>query len=206
MGPSSSPDFSAPMGDRNRGEGDRPKRELDAPRYACAPARVLPMFNWLANSTVRTARRVVIAIVGATIIAVGIAMLVLPGPGIVVIGAGLAFLSIEFAFAQRWLRTLRKRSAQAADQAGIPPRMRRVIIIGGIVLGGVMMLVPGCVVVVHTADGWEVLRNNRFSYAHSWTSEKRLEHAAEAGDEGAAWLLQSVHQRRASANHEEMTP
>jgi uncharacterized protein (TIGR02611 family) len=54
------------------------------------------------------ARRIVVATVGSTILAVGIFMLVLPGPGIVVIPVGLAILSIEFAWGRFWLRRVRK--------------------------------------------------------------------------------------------------
>ena len=62
------------------------------------------------ETTYRTARRIVVAIIGWTLLLVGIAMLVLPGPAFVVIPMGLAILGIEFAFARRWLRTLRERS------------------------------------------------------------------------------------------------
>src|SRR5438094_9873894 len=48
-------------------------------------------------------RRVVVAIVGGVLLLVGIALLVLPGPGLLVIAAGVAVLSLEFAWAQRLL-------------------------------------------------------------------------------------------------------
>ncbi|MFK8030895.1 MAG: PGPGW domain-containing protein [Gammaproteobacteria bacterium] len=63
----------------------------------------------LVNTSVRTARRIVIGIVGTTVCLIGVALLVLPGPAFVVIPAGLAILSIEFAFARRWLKSLRRR-------------------------------------------------------------------------------------------------
>lgn len=48
--------------------------------------------------------RVVLALsVGSTILAVGVALLVLPGPGIAVIILGLAVLATEFAWARRLL-------------------------------------------------------------------------------------------------------
>lgn len=48
--------------------------------------------------------RVVLALsVGSTIVAVGVALLVLPGPGIAVIILGLAILATEFAWARRLL-------------------------------------------------------------------------------------------------------
>lgn len=65
-------------------------------------------------STYKTARRIVIGVVGTTVLLVGIALLVLPGPAIVVIPTGLAILSIEFAWARRWLRTFRVKTRQAS--------------------------------------------------------------------------------------------
>lgn len=56
------------------------------------------------ETTYRTARRIAVGIIGGTLLLVGIAMLVLPGPAFVVIPMGLAILGIEFAFARRWLR------------------------------------------------------------------------------------------------------
>jgi uncharacterized protein (TIGR02611 family) len=47
--------------------------------------------------------RLVFAIAGFTVLAVGLAMLVLPGPGLVVIVIGLTLLALEFAWAERML-------------------------------------------------------------------------------------------------------
>ena len=57
--------------------------------------------------TYRWARRIAVAVVGGTVFAIGIALLVLPGPALVVIPVGLAILGIEFAWARRWLRRVR---------------------------------------------------------------------------------------------------
>jgi tellurite resistance protein TerC len=65
--------------------------------------------------TYSTARRIVISVVGGSVVALGLAMLVLPGPGILVIAAGLAILAAEFAWARRWLKTVKKRGQQAID-------------------------------------------------------------------------------------------
>ncbi|HLI81036.1 MAG TPA: PGPGW domain-containing protein [Candidatus Binataceae bacterium] len=51
----------------------------------------------------RSARRVVIMIIGSLVLLVGIAMIFLPGPAVVVIPAGLAILATEFAWAQSLL-------------------------------------------------------------------------------------------------------
>lgn len=58
--------------------------------------------------TYKAARRIVIGVVGITVLAMGIVMLVTPGPALVVIPVGLAILSIEFAWAKAWLKRLRE--------------------------------------------------------------------------------------------------
>lgn len=60
-----------------------------------------------AGAIVGPIKRIVIAVVGGTVLAIGIALIVLPGPAFLVIPAGLAILAIEFAWARRWLRSAR---------------------------------------------------------------------------------------------------
>lgn len=55
----------------------------------------------------RLARRIAIALIGGTVVIVGIVMLVTPGPALVVIPIGLAILAIEFAWARHWLNRLK---------------------------------------------------------------------------------------------------
>jgi hypothetical protein len=52
-------------------------------------------------------RRIVVIVLGGTVLVIGIALIVLPGPAFVVIPLGLAILAIEFAWARRWLRSAR---------------------------------------------------------------------------------------------------
>lgn len=56
----------------------------------------------------RHARRVIILLVGSTVVVIGIAMIVTPAPAILVIPIGLSILAIEFAWARRWLMHFRK--------------------------------------------------------------------------------------------------
>ena len=58
--------------------------------------------------TYKAARRIVIGVVGATVLLLGVIMLVTPGPALVVIPVGLAILSLEFAWARAWLKKLRR--------------------------------------------------------------------------------------------------
>lgn len=66
--------------------------------------------------TYRAARRIAVAVIGGTLVAIGVAMLVLPGPAIVVIPTGLAVLSIEFAWARRWLHAVKTHAAAASSR------------------------------------------------------------------------------------------
>lgn len=61
----------------------------------------------VAEQLLRHVRRVIILIVGGTVVLAGLALTVLPGPAFVVIPLGLGILSIEFAWARRLLRTAR---------------------------------------------------------------------------------------------------
>lgn len=70
------------------------------------------MIRRLAHLTYRAARRIVIAVVGATVVLIGVVMLLTPGPGLVVIPLGLAILSLEFAWAKLWLRRVRERISE----------------------------------------------------------------------------------------------
>ncbi len=67
------------------------------------------MFKRAVELTVQSGKRIVIAIVGTTVLLIGVVMLIAPGPAIVAIPAGLAILGLEFAWARRWLQTLREK-------------------------------------------------------------------------------------------------
>lgn len=56
----------------------------------------------------RTARRIAASVIGGTLLALGIVMLVTPGPGTPLIAAGLGVLALEFYWARRWLVRLRR--------------------------------------------------------------------------------------------------
>lgn len=74
------------------------------------------LLNGLARQGWRHARRVVIFVVGGTLVLLGIAMIVLPGPALVVIPAGLAVLATEFVWA-RWLLKRVKRQMRSMGSA-----------------------------------------------------------------------------------------
>ena len=66
------------------------------------------MIKRAVDFTYKTARRIVVTIIGSSVLLLGIVMIVTPGPALVVIPVGLAILAIEFVWARRWLRKLRQ--------------------------------------------------------------------------------------------------
>ncbi len=68
------------------------------------------------NVVVRQAYRMIVLVVGITIVAAGVAMFVLPGPGILVLIAGLAILATEFVWARLLLQRARRYAAKAKEK------------------------------------------------------------------------------------------
>lgn len=64
---------------------------------------------------IKTAKRIIILIIGVTLIVVGIFLIVLPGPAIIVIPLGFLVLATEFAWARRLLRSLQPSKNEAGD-------------------------------------------------------------------------------------------
>lgn len=58
-------------------------------------------------------RKLVIGVIGGTVVLVGVALLVLPGPASIVIPIGLVILASEFA----WARSVVRRGRQVVDKA-----------------------------------------------------------------------------------------
>ncbi len=86
------------------------------------------MIKKAVHLTYKAARRVVIGTVGATVLLIGLVMIVTPGPAIVIIPVGLAILSIEFTWARLWLWRLRRsisdRNANERDRRAAAHRQR----------------------------------------------------------------------------------
>jgi tellurite resistance protein TerC len=65
----------------------------------------------------KLARRIVIAVIGGTILLGGLVMLLTPGPGVAVVLLGLAILAIEFTWAKLWLAKARHSVTPEGRQA-----------------------------------------------------------------------------------------
>lgn len=85
------------------------------------------------NSSLKAIRKILIFLVGVTVVIVGVILLAIPGPGLLVIVAGLLILSLEFDWAKRYLHQARQRlealkpkgSAKDVDRTGDNQRQRK---------------------------------------------------------------------------------
>jgi intracellular septation protein A len=87
-------------------------------------------------------KRFAVTIVGALLLLLGAAMMILPGPGILVIVAGLAVLATEYVWAQRLLKRARSQAEKVQEAAVASPART-----AGTVLFGVGLLTLGLAMV-----------------------------------------------------------
>lgn len=66
-------------------------------------------------------KRVTVAVLGGLILLIGVAMLVLPGPGLLLVLAGLLMLASEFPKVERYVDPVRDRAMKAAEQSVSSP-------------------------------------------------------------------------------------
>jgi uncharacterized protein (TIGR02611 family) len=67
---------------------------------------------------IKVVRRVIVSVIGATVLLLGVALLVLPGPAFIVIPIGLAILATEYAWARRWLKKVRRMASSVISNRG----------------------------------------------------------------------------------------
>lgn len=72
-------------------------------------------------SPARLARRLVVTVAGGAILAVGVVLMVAPGPGFLVIALGFFVLGLEYDWAKRRFVTARRTAGQLADRAVARP-------------------------------------------------------------------------------------
>src|ERR1700754_213690 len=72
------------------------------------------------------ARRVVLEVVGWILVVAGIAALILPGPGLLMLFAGLALLSQQYEWAEKRVEPIKKRALKAAEE-GVETTLRIVL-------------------------------------------------------------------------------
>jgi uncharacterized protein (TIGR02611 family) len=84
-------------------------------RPTVLPRWMKRLFSVLNVKNVKIVKRVIVSVVGVTVMLIGIALLVLPGPAFVVIPVGLAILATEYAWARRWLKRARRMASEVVS-------------------------------------------------------------------------------------------
>ncbi len=92
--------------------------------------------------------RVVVALFGFLVVLAGLAMLVLPGPGLLVIAIGLGILALEFVWAERLLERTVDKMDEAADAVKRSSPLQRAL--------GLALLALATVGVVAAAILWDL--------------------------------------------------
>jgi uncharacterized protein (TIGR02611 family) len=67
------------------------------------------------TENIKLVRRVIVSVIGVTVLLIGVALLVLPGPAFIVIPIGLAILATEYAWARRWLKKVRRMASNVVS-------------------------------------------------------------------------------------------
>ena len=88
-------------------EPEAARRWHDHP--AVVPLKVVARF------IARNGRRIAVTVIGSLVLLAGLVLLVLPGPGWVLIFVGLSILGSEYVWAQRLLRMAKKQANSAKD-------------------------------------------------------------------------------------------
>ena len=90
--------------------------------------------------------RIGVTVAGVAVIAVGIVLLPLPGPGWLIIFAGLGLLGTEYAWARRLLTWIRERARRSAAWATTRPLWLRILlgllslaVLAALVLAGLLL-------------------------------------------------------------------
>jgi uncharacterized protein (TIGR02611 family) len=75
-------------------------------------ARMGDVVRWIGAN----GKRIAVSVVGFALIAIGLVLLVLPGPGILVVLAGLAVLATQYAWARSALDEVKRRASGASSR------------------------------------------------------------------------------------------
>ena len=78
------------------------------------PDKKIKKDHWVIHP-VKQAKRIIMIVIGFTILFFGILMIVLPGPATVVIPIGLAILATEFVWARKLLNSIKDKAKQVHE-------------------------------------------------------------------------------------------
>ncbi|MET9266915.1 PGPGW domain-containing protein [Amycolatopsis sp. NPDC004079] len=130
-------------------------------------------------------RRVFLSVVGGVLVIVGVVLLVLPGPGLLLVLAGLLVLAAEFPALQRFVDPVRTRAMKAAEDSVASPWR-----IAGSVLAGLALLAAGIV--------WGTVRSLPLS---GWSTGTSLILSSLILFALLIWSYRRVRAKRASGEH-----
>src|SRR5258705_8932601 len=94
-------------------------------RPTALPRWIKRLFSVWNLENVKIVKRVIVSVVGATVLLIGIALLVLPGPAFIVIPIGLAILATEYAWARHWLKKVRQIASGVVSGRSAPNQNRQ---------------------------------------------------------------------------------
>ncbi|RZV46968.1 MAG: hypothetical protein EX267_02220 [Acidimicrobiia bacterium] len=94
---------------------DSPTR-FDQPAQSGVNGMVVRYDRGIALKPLSLVRRIVVTVLGVVIVLVGVVLLFIPGPGTVVIIAGLAVLGSEFERPRAWVESMRARVQSAMNR------------------------------------------------------------------------------------------
>ena len=102
----------------------------------------MKLLDWIRKTPGgRLAWRVFIGVIGGGITVFGAILLVAPGPGILVLLAGLAIRATEFAWAGRIMMRTKEMASKAAERTGMKPWVKYFLVAGGAVVSIVAILI-----------------------------------------------------------------
>lgn len=133
----------------------------------------LDWLRWIGRNT----KRLLILILGVAVLLAGIAMLALPGPGVLVIIVGLVILATEFTWAERALDKTTSTAAGAATKVTGNKSGQRALALSGIamIVGGIIVAVvvdPFRVVGVSVAIAGCIGLATLLPQVQAWIDEK----------------------------------
>jgi uncharacterized membrane protein len=92
-------------------------------------------FSMIVRTIGRSGKRIAVTVIGFAALIAGAVMMVTPGPGVLIIVAGLAILASEWAWAERLLDRAKQSGRVVLDQATASPI--RIVISVLLTLGGI---------------------------------------------------------------------
>ncbi|MFA4918049.1 MAG: PGPGW domain-containing protein [Thermodesulfovibrionales bacterium] len=71
--------------------------------------------NAFVGKTIKQAKKLIISVIGFTVLLIGLAMIVLPGPAFIVIPIGLGILATEFIWAKKLLDRVKSKASNMRE-------------------------------------------------------------------------------------------